>query len=197
MSSQNLKKDIVFSKKLKVNDFVFHSTWGLFSPKDVDEGTELLINHVDVKTTDVSLDLGCGYGAIGLSLAKLSPQGKVHLVDKDFVAVEYAKKNAQLNNLNNCDIYLSNGFSHVPDIQFDNIVSNIPAKTGKELYWIIMEDAKKYLKTGGKLYFVYISGLKEFFKRNLTEIFGNYTQIAKSKTYTVGMARKEWVTDGI
>lgn len=184
----DLKKDIVFQKNLRGFNFTFHSTWGLFSSKGVDEGTELLINNVEVKPQGISLDLGCSYGAVGLVIAKLSPQGLVHLVDKDFVAVDYAKKNADINKISNCKIYLSNGFSNISDIKFDNIVSNIPAKTGKELYWIFMEDAKEHLKPGGRLYFVFISGLKEFFKRNLKEIFGNYTSIATSKTYIVGLA---------
>lgn len=191
LSANKLKKDIVFQKELRGFDFTFHSTWGLFSPKNIDEGTELLINNIDVKSKDISLDLGCGYGAIGLTIAKLSPQGSVHLIDKDFVAVDYAKKNTQINKINNCQIYLSNGFNNVPEIKFDNIVSNIPAKTGKEFYWIMMYDAKKYLKINGKFYLVYISGLKEFFKRNFREIFGNYKTIVSSKTYTIGYAIKK------
>lgn len=184
----NLKNDILFKKELRGFNFTFHSTWGLFSPKIIDEGTELLIENINVKSTDISLDLCCGYGAIGLTIAKLSPQGFVHMVDKDFVAIDYCKKNAEVNHINNCDIYLSNAFSHIPDIIFDNIVANVPAKTGKELYWIIMGDAKKHLKPNGKLHFVFISGLKEFFKRNFKETFGNYYQVATNGTYTVAMA---------
>lgn len=184
----NLKNDILFKKELRGFNFTFHSTWGLFSPKIIDEGTELLIENINVKPAGISLDLGCGYGAIGLTIAKLSPQGFVHMVDKDFVAIDYSKKNAEVNHINNSDIYLSNAFSNVPDIKFDNIVANIPAKTGKELYWIIIEDAKKHLKPGGKLYFVFVSGLKEFFKRNFKEIFENYNRIATNGTYTVAMA---------
>lgn len=184
----DFKRDIVFQKNLRGFNFTFHSTWGLFSPKEVDEGTELLINNVEVKPQDTSLDLGCGYGAIGLTIARLSPSGSVHLVDKDYVAVDFAKKNAIVNNISNCEVYLSNAFSKVFDIKFDNIVSNVPAKTGKELYWIMMEDAKKRLKPEGKLYFVFISGLKEFFKRNFKEIFGNYASVAINKTHTVGLA---------
>lgn len=184
----SLKSDVVFQKELRGNKFIFHSTWGLFSPKAIDEGTELLIENIPIKSTDISLDLGCGYGPIGLTIAKLSPQGFVHMVDKDFVAIDYSKKNANINVINNCDIYLSNAFSNVPDIKFDNIVANIPAKTGKELYWIIMEDSKKHLKPGGKLYFVFISGLKEFFKRNFKDFFGNYNRVAADGTYTVAVA---------
>lgn len=191
----NLKRDIVFQKELRGFNFTFHSTWGLFSPKTIDEGTEFLIENLSVKPTDISLDLGCGYGAIGLTTAKLSPQGFVHMVDKDFVAIDYSKKNANINFINNCDIYLSNAFGNVPDIKFDNIVANIPAKTGKELYWIIIEDAKKHLKPGGKLYFVFISGLNEFFKRNFKEIFGNYNRVATNGTHTVAMAIKSIVQE--
>lgn len=188
---KNIKDDIVFTQKLRGFDLTFHSTWGLFSPKKIDEGTELLINNVNPEKDNKILDIGCGYGAIGITLAKIVSQGEVHLIDKDFVAVEYTTKNARINNLNNCKVYLSNGFSNVPDIKFDLIVSNIPAKVGKELYQIIISDVKKYLKPGGKLYFVYISGLKEYFKRTFKEVLRNYTNVANSKTYTVGLAINE------
>lgn len=188
---ERFQKNIVFRKQLKGFDFTFHTTWGLFSPKDIDEGTELLINNIEVNPQDTILDLGCGYGAIGVTLANLCPHGKVHMVDKDFVAVEYAKKNAELNNVENTEVYLSNGFSNVQEMNFDLVVSNVPAKVGKELYWIMMNDAKNHLKIGGKIYFVFISGLKEYFKRNFREIFGNYAQVAQSKTYTVALAVKE------
>lgn len=168
----------------------FYSTWGLFSPKEIDEGSALLIKNVDVGESDQILDIGCGYGSIGLTLAKLAPHGKIHLIDKDFVAIDYTKKNAHINHIDNCEIYLSNGFSHVPDIQFDTIVSNLPAKVGKEFFWILLENSKKHLKPGGKIYVVTISGLRKFIKRNFIEFFGNYEKIDHNKTYTVAMASK-------
>jgi 16S rRNA G1207 methylase RsmC len=186
-----LKKDICFEKVLRGREYKFCSTWGLFSPEGIDEGTELLIKHLDIKPNDLSLDLGCGYGVIGLIVARLSPQGRVHLIDKDYVAVEYSKKNAQLNQINNCEIYLSNAFDRVPDIKFDNIVSNLPAKVSKELFWIIFQDSKRHLKPGGKFYVVTISGLKDFIKRNFKEIFGNFEKLGQSKTYTVALAINE------
>ena len=134
------------------------------------------------------LDIGCGYGPIGLTLAKLAPQGNVHLIDKDFVAVEYTKKNAQANHINNYEAYLSNGFSAVPTMQFDCIVSNLPAKVGKELMQILIYEAKEHLKPNGKLYVVTISGLREFIKRTFKECFGNYEKAAQNGTYTVSLA---------
>ena len=125
-----LREDIVFEAALRENSFIFHSTWGLFSPTEIDEGSRLLLDHLEVRPGDISLDMGCGYGALGIPIAKLSPAGEIHMVDKDFVAVEYAKKNAEANGVKNCKVYLSNGFSKVPDMKFDLIVSNLPAKVG-------------------------------------------------------------------
>ena len=79
----------------------------------------------------------CGYGPLGLTLARLAPDGTSVLIDKDFVAVEYSKKNAQINNIKNVEIFLSNGFDQIGKRKFDLIVSNLPAKTGKELYYSI------------------------------------------------------------
>ena len=74
----------------------------------------LLAKYLFIKETDDVLDLGCGYGPLGLAAAKLCPQGSVHLVDKDFVAVDYANRNIALNDIPNATAYLSNGFDQVP-----------------------------------------------------------------------------------
>lgn len=184
-----LKKDIEFSDELHGITLAFHSTWGLFNPTYIDEGTKLLASVLEPAADADCLDLGCGYGPLGLTLAKLCPQGSVHMVDKDFVAVEYAKKNAQANGITNADVYLSNGFSHVPaDKKFDLIVSNLPAKVGKELLYIMMMDAKAHLKPGGQFMVVTISGLKEYIKRQFKDVFGNYKKVKQVKTYVVSQA---------
>ena len=101
-TSKELKQDIVFDVTLRGRGLTFHSTWGLFSPRGIDNGSYLLIEHIDVRDGQWTLDLGCGYGAIGLAIAKACPGGTVHLVDTDFVAVDFARKNAELNALANC-----------------------------------------------------------------------------------------------
>ena len=191
MELDRLRQDIVFEERLRGHLLTFHSTWGLFNPRGVDDGSRLLIDYVEVGACDRILDIGCGYGPIGLTLALLSPQGEVHLVDRDFVAVEYARKNAALNQIDNCRIYLSNAFSHVPDIRFDTIVSNLPARAGNEMLSIILHGARQHLEPGGRFYVVFISGLKPYVKRNFREIFGNYKKLKQSKTYTVALAVRE------
>jgi len=137
------------------------------------------------------LDLGCGYGPIGIALAKDLPDGEIHMVDKDFMAIEYAEKNAAANRTRNCKAYLSNGLAQVPkDARFDIIISNIPAKVGKELLQIIMQDAKRHLKPGGRFYVVTIAGLRTFIKRHFKETFGNYKKLQQSKGYAVAVAER-------
>ena len=91
-----------------------HATWGLFSPRGIDAGTRLLLEHLEVRDDDVALDLGCGYGPLGLAIARQAPHGRVHLVDRDFVAVDYARANAERNAVPNVEVYLSDGFDAVP-----------------------------------------------------------------------------------
>lgn len=187
-----LRADILFSENLRGSEFSFRTTWGLFNPKRIDPGSRLLIDYVEAAPDANCLDIGCGYGPIGLALAKLCPEGQIHMVDKDFVAVDYAQKNAAQNGLENCHIYLSNGLSHVPaDLRFDRVVSNLPAKVGNELLSLFLHDARARLQPGGRLYVVTIAGLKNYIKRNFREIFGNFKKVKQRGTYLVSMAEKE------
>ena len=181
-------REIEFQAVLRGVPLGFSATWGLFSPKTIDTGTDLLIEHLDIQEGGTCLDLGCGYGAIGVSIAKSTSTVTVYMVDKDFVAVDYARKNVERNQLSNCHVLLSNGFSHLPDIRFDLIASNLPANVGKELLQIFLADAKRHLKPNGRLYVVTISGLRAFIKRNFLSMFGNYQKIKQRHTHTVAMA---------
>jgi 16S rRNA G1207 methylase RsmC len=163
----------------------------LFSPSEIDEGTRLLIDNMEISPADMVLDLGCGYGAIGVVAASLAPQGHIHMVDKDFIAVQYAQENAELNYLKNTESYLSNGFSHISEGRtFHKILSNLPAKVGKEMLAIFVADAKKHLKIGGKIFVVTVMGLKNPVKYLFEEEFGNYEKVASGKNYIVASATK-------
>lgn len=186
-----LRKPIRFSSDLRGQALTFESTWGLFSPREVDEGTRLLLQYVEVPADADCLDLGCGYGPVGLTLASLARNGRTLMVDKDFVAVDFATRNAARNGLSNASVCLSNGFDQVPaDARFDLIASNVPAKVGKELLSILLHDAHARLRPGGAIYLVAISGLRDFFKRNLKEVFGNYDKVKQGAHYTVARARR-------
>lgn len=186
----SVRKDIVFETKLRGLPFTFHSTWGVFSPREIDEGSRLLLDHIEVNPTDDCFDLGCGYGPLGLTLARLAPHGHTLLVDKDFVAVDYARKNAERNGVVNATAMLSNGFDQVGDRRFDLVVSNIPAKVGKEMLYILLYDAFQHLNPGGRICVVTITGLRRFIERAFEEVFGNYEKVKQGKAYTVASAYK-------
>jgi 16S rRNA G1207 methylase RsmC len=188
---EQLRQDISFEDTLMGHRLNFHTTWGLFSPKAIDSGTRLLLDYLEVKPDEQALDLGCGYGPIGLAIAKQARDGFCTLVDKDFVAIEYAKKNAALNRISNVNIYLSDGCKHLGNETFSLVVTNLPAKTSKEHYYLFFHDAWLRMQPGGRIYVVVISGLRKFIDKAFTEIFGNHKKIKQGQTYTVAMAVKE------
>ena len=190
MEIKDLKRDIVFTEQLRGMDFKFHSTWGMFSPRAVDQGSRLLIEQLQVEPGDTCLDLGCGYGPIGLAMARLANAGKVYMVDRDFVAVEYAGKNVKINRLTNCQVRLGNGFDGLTETKFNVVAANLPAKVGKEHLSILLTDAKRRLLSEGQLYVVTVSGLRNFIKRMCEEVFGNYTKLKQGKHHTVAKAVK-------
>ena len=188
---KRLREDLYFEFPLRDYRLRFYSTWGLFSPRGIDEGSRLLLKHIEVNPTDNCLDLGCGYGAIGVALSKLAPQGQTLLTDKDFIAIEYARKNLRANNIANAEALPSNGFDHIPpNRRFDLIASNIPAKVGKELLAILLHDAHARLKPHGRLYVVTINGLRRFMSRAMLEVFREYDKVKQGKHHTVAYTKK-------
>ena len=150
-----------------------------------------MLQHLEVDEDADCLDLGCGYGALGLTIARLANKGQTVLVDKDFVAIKYAKMNARLNKLDNTEVILSNGFDQIKEKRFDLIVSNIPAKVGNELMTLFFHDAYEQLRDNGKIIVVTINGLRSYIKRTFNTIFGNYKKVKQGKNYTVSMAIKD------
>ncbi|NYT26921.1 class I SAM-dependent methyltransferase [Candidatus Thiodubiliella endoseptemdiera] len=186
-----LKQDLTIQANLLGHDLTLKTRWGVFSPRAIDDGTALLMKYLKINETDKCLDLGCGYGPIGLAVAKSCPKGEVQMVDKDFVAVELSNINAKRNHLSNAEAYLSDAFSSVnKDNYFDQVISNVPAKVGREQLSIILYDAYDALKPGGKITFVTINGLRHFVKDNFNSVFGNYKKIKQGQKYTISQATK-------
>jgi len=190
-NTDRLKKDIVFGATLRGQALTFHSTWGLFSPRGIDAGTRLLLDRIDVGEADTTLDLGCGYGAIGVAVARSCPGGTVQMIDKDTVAVAYARKNVEANGLANCQVYLSNAFDAVPAVAFDQVLANLPANVGAEMLTIILRDAQARLRPGGRLCVVTVNGLRKFIRRNFEETFGNYRKLKQGPHHTVALAVRQ------
>jgi 16S rRNA G1207 methylase RsmC len=189
---ERLRADIKFTAELRGRTFSLRSTWGLFSPREVDRGTRMLIDRLEVAETDDCLDLGCGYGAIGLALAALAPRGRTLMIDKDFVAVDYAQRNARTNALANVEVQLSNGFDAIEQGRsFDVVACNLPAKIGNELTTLLVADAHEHLAPGGALYLVTLSGMRRFVQRIVQGQFGNYEKLKQGAQHTVCRAVRE------
>ena len=129
------------------------SSQELFSSHQIDTGTRLLLKTVSELAVSGQvrkvLDLGCGYGPLGLALAAALPQRHVHLVDRDALAITFTRENARQNDLPNVRVYGSLGYDDVPDQDFDLILSNIPGKAGIPVITSLLLDARRHLQPGG------------------------------------------------
>jgi len=139
----------------------------LFASHDIDLGTRLLLRSIEVAHPPQRvLDLGCGYGVLGIALAHRFPEAAVVLADSDLLAVRYARANAALNGTRNAEAVGSVALEAVSPGQFDLIVSNVPAKVGDRA---IEEDfvlaPRTRLAPGGAYWFVVVSGLNQLTKR--------------------------------
>lgn len=160
-----LKKRVTLKSAGELLQFdVAHS---LFASHDIDLGTRLLLRSIEVAHPPQRvLDLGCGYGVLGIALAHRFPEAAVVLADSDLLAVRYAGANAVLNGTRNAEAVGSVALEAVSPGQFDLIVSNVPAKVGDRA---IEEDfvlaPRTRLAPGGAYWFVVVSGLNQLTKR--------------------------------
>ncbi len=126
--------DPYFKSRLEysLNDvaFQFDTAALLFSPYQIDVATQLLLLYVAEKADGARaiLEIGCNYGVAGVVLAKLHPQAHVTMLDKDMLAIRYARHNAMLNGVSNLTIMGSIGVETVAQRSFDLMVAHMPTK---------------------------------------------------------------------
>jgi SAM-dependent methyltransferase len=156
---------------LRETRLTFIVSQSLFSSHQIDIGTMHLLKTLESRlprSAGKILDLGCGYGPIGLALGRLLPGSQVHLVDRDALALEFTRHNAALNEISDVSIYGSLGYDSVEDRDFDLIVSNIPGKAGDEVIRSLLNDARHYLAPGGTVAIVVVSPLEPLVLETLT-----------------------------
>ncbi|SOC09227.1 16S rRNA m(2)G 1207 methyltransferase [Ureibacillus xyleni] len=142
--------------KLRGYSFLFETDTGVFSKSEVDFGSRVLIDTFTLPNIDGAiLDVGCGYGPIGLSIAKENPERMVYMMDINERAVSLAKKNAELNGVQNVRIFESDGLAEVEsDLQVAAILTNPPIRAGKETVFRFYDGAYERLAQGGELWIV-------------------------------------------
>lgn len=177
-----------FTAVLRGKEYVFQTDAGVFSRREIDRGTQLLIESLLCKEGDVVLDLGCGYGPIGIAAGDLvGPKGHVYLVDMNERAVELASENLKANQVTNGTALVSDGFRSLPeDLQFDWVVTNPPIRAGKAVVYGLLDDAYESLKPGGGLMVVIRTkqGAKSM-ERYLTDLFGNCETVNRGSGFRV------------
>ena len=105
----------------------------LFSSQQLDDGTRLLLENLPTSKPVKILDMGCGYGGLGIPVAAAYPDAQLHMVDRDLLAVRFAAENANLNRLANTVTTGGLGFDRLsPDLKFDWILCNLPARIGEK-----------------------------------------------------------------
>lgn len=127
---------------------------GVFSRGSLDRGTELLIEALALGPCELVLDLGCGYGAIGIAAAKLSSGGHVVLTDVNQRAARLAEANLRANGVANAEVRVGNLYEPVAGMAFDHIVCNPPLRAGRAVVDRIVAEAPAHLLEGGKLWLV-------------------------------------------
>ncbi len=140
--------------KINGTDFRFITDNGVFSKKHLDFATEFLLKVLLTQENIKGkvLDLGCGYGPIGISICKLCDTDVI-MSDINLRAIELAERNAYLNKVTRIDTKESDVFEAIKD-KFDVIITNPPIRAGKEVTYNMYKNAKEHLNEGGKLYLV-------------------------------------------
>jgi 16S rRNA (guanine1207-N2)-methyltransferase len=127
---------------------------GIFASHGVDPGTALLIENLTIRRTDRVLDLGCGWGPVGVAAAKSAPEGRVVLTDVNRRAAHLARGNLERNRVKNAEVRVGSLFEPVEGETFDLIVTNPPFHAGRELILKILSEAPNYLTPDGRLVLV-------------------------------------------
>lgn len=194
-NNDNLKSDIrtIYYQYQEYN-FSFLSDNGVFSKNKIDFGSKLLVEsflkyHTNDKESDI-LDVGGGYGFIGITLAKVT-NSRVDIIDVNKRAVHLCERNIKLNEIDNCWTFLSNCYENI-DKKYNYIITNPPIRAGKEVVLKILSEAKNHLKTNGELWFVINKDQGANSTKKALENWYNIEIVEKSKGFLVFRAKISW-----
>ena len=177
----------MFRETINGIELVFETSADSFSPLSVDKGTLAMLLSVNFTSTDKLLDLGCGYGVVGIYAAKLIGEQNVVMSDIDINCARLSKKNAELNGVGAVRIIHSDGFQNIQDKDFSLILSNPPYHTDFSVPKHFIEKGFNRLKIGGKMHMV--TKRKDWYRNKLSAIFGG-VKMTETDGYFVFCAEK-------
>lgn len=181
-----------FQYELGGHTFSFTSDAGVFSKREIDFGTKVLLDTLEIPgTAKRLLDIGCGYGPIGVFCGHFYPEVVVDMVDINMRAVELSRKNLVDNGITQANVYQSNLLEAVKTMKYDVVISNPPIRTGKENIFRLYEQAYQALNEDGSLWLVIQKkqGAPSTIKK-LEEMFRVVDIVVKKKGYFIVLAKK-------
>jgi 16S rRNA (guanine1207-N2)-methyltransferase len=178
---------------LRGNSFEFLTASSVFSKKRVDIGTRLLIEAMKLPETGAVLDVGCGYGAVGIAAAASNPRLHVVMTDVNARAVRLARKNAQKNKVPNVEVRCGFLYEPVGDLTFNCVLSNPPVSAGMETVKAILTQAPHVMADKAAFQMVIRSKIgAKTLPLLFNEAFGNCTVLARKSGYRVLIAEKHY-----
>lgn len=185
--SSNAKHGLI-KTRLRGRSFKFLTASGVFSHKKIDRGTALLAEKMIIKDNARVLDLGCGYGVLGIVAAKAGKNVRPVLTEVNTRAAALAEENLTLNNVN-AEVREGDLYAPVADESFDTVLCNLPMSAGLELVYKIIEGAHEHLSNGGSLQVVVRKGFRRI-EGKMLAVYGNVDTLAKKGGYRVFISEK-------
>jgi 16S rRNA (guanine1207-N2)-methyltransferase len=171
-------------------NFEFLTASSVFSKRKIDLGTRLLIEEMVLPEKGCVLDIGCGYGAVGISVAKINAKLHVVMTDVNARAVRLAKKNVELNWVTNIEVRYGFFYEPVEDLKFNSILSNPPVSAGMETVKAIVLGAPSVMAAGGSFQMVIRSKIgAKLLPALFGETFGNCEIVARESGFRVLMGK--------
>lgn len=185
--SSEIKEISYYFKGVKISFFADN---GVFSKSGIDFGSNLLLKTIDLGDAKNILDVGCGYGTIGVTLAKLNSNVSVTMVDVNLRAIGLCKRAIEKNGLTNALVFESNVYERVNE-KYDIVVSNPPIRAGKSVVHSIILGAYDHLVDGGSMWCVIQKKQgAESAKKALKELYKSVEVVGKDKGYEIIKATK-------
>ena len=177
---------------LSGNSFEFLTSTSVFSKRKIDLGTRVLIEAMVLPQTGNVLDIGCGYGAVGIAAAAFNPKLHVVLTDVNIRAVRLARRNLEINKISNAEVKYGYLYEPVEDLIFNCILSNPPVSAGMETVRAIVKQAPKVMAPNAAFQMVIRSKIgAKALPTLFSETFGNSTVLARESGYRVLMGKLE------
>ncbi len=165
----------------------FETSNDVFSPNDIDKGTKAMLSLVELKNCDKILDLGCGYGFVGIYCAKIIRPSNIWMTDIQNEAINLTRKNILLNHVEGVNLIKSDGFKTIDEKDFTLILSNPPYHVNFSIPKHFIEKGFNRLAIGGKM--MMVTKRKTWYKNKLISIFGGVI-IKEIDEYYVFIAEK-------